>query len=217
MSEQTTNSIVEEQRKEVEEENIDISKEEKEALKNALNFDGNEEDFHPEEGDRLFVLNGAKKIIKGKKSQESNFKVKDQPKSNLSEVKEEEIPNGWTFDYKNKTGVFIVRDYPIIARIPTIGDKISIESRRSILSRGQYSTMAMTLLESQNYAVALINAISMIQVVCVLPEDFPHRDNLSEISDEKDERLLMEVYEGYLQWQLFFRKSLEAKINKNSK
>lgn len=175
-------------------------------LSKAIDF--KEEDFHPENGDYKIKLGDKFKIIKG-----SGNKKNDETDDNKTqeEVDLNNIPDGWTFDIKKKSGFFLVRDYSIEAKIPTIGDRIAIESRRSILTRGQYALMSMNSFMSEITILDFVDALSMLQIVCKLPDHFPCRENLAEITDEDDESLVMEVYTAYIKWQKFFRKNMGGK------
>jgi len=177
-------------------------------LTNAVDF--KEEDFHPENGDYKIKLGDKVKIVKGDGNKKSN-EPEDSNKVKEEEVDLNNIPEGWTFDIKKKSGFFLVRDYSIEAKIPTIGDRIAIESRRSILTRGQYALMSMNSFMSEITILDFVDALSMLQVVCRLPENFPCKENLAEITDEDDESLVMEVYSAYIKWQKFFRKNMGGK------
>ena len=48
----------------------------------------------------------------------------------IENIKEDEIPVDWTFNLDGKNCSFAFKGYTIKSRMPKIGDKIAIESRR---------------------------------------------------------------------------------------
>ena len=139
-----------------------------------------------------------------KKIEIENTEETNPVEKQIENIKEDEIPVDWTFNLDGKNCSFAFKGYTIKSRMPKIGDKIAIESRRSILSRGQYNSLAISIIDSQVNALNLLDAVTTLQVCCELPKDFPNRENLAD-ADETQEQDILDLYLNYIKWQKFFR------------
>ena len=96
-------------------------------------------------------------------------------------------------------------------RYPSITDEIQIEARKHTLTRGQYSSMAIGILLSQQKIMDLLEAVSVLTVVASFIGEKEKETYFWEgFVDDDGKDFVLKVHEEFKKWRLSFRKNVDG-------
>lgn len=111
------------------------------------------------------------------------------------------------FNSQKRETVITVKGVELKLRFPTISDEILIESKKHTLTRSQYASMSLGLLQTQVETLNLTDAIATLSTVADFVDEKKYGDvSFSELYEEEDKAFILEAYTQYLEWRNSFRK-----------
>ena len=103
----------------------------------------------------------------------------------------------------NRKEIINVDGINIEFRYPTLADEIQIESKKILITRGQYATIALTSTMIDSPVMEMVDAIATLSIVSSFPDN---PENLWEnIIDSDGKEFLEKVYKSFKEWRLSFR------------
>lgn len=101
-----------------------------------------------------------------------------------------------------KEKIVNIKDIVITYRYPTITDEISIESKKALLTRGQYTILSISLDPIQRKATELTDAIATLSICAIFENKKYYWEGFT---DEDGKDFILEVYKDFNLWRLQFR------------
>jgi hypothetical protein len=93
-------------------------------------------------------------------------------------------------------------------RYPTIADNIAIQSRLTLLTRGQYAALAASFVEEQRETAQLAYMSSVLGVLVSFTDKNMRERSWESLSDEEESVVFMtKVYDEFLKWRDSFRRA----------
>lgn len=100
---------------------------------------------------------------------------------------------------------------------PTISDGFLIEGKRNSLSRGQYPTLAMSPLQSQQVVLDNIDMMAELSICATFVDNEKKQYYWEGFIDDDGLAFIKECYDVFKEWRLSFRKESKEDSGDESK
>jgi hypothetical protein len=117
--------------------------------------------------------------------------------------------------YKEKNTVVNIQGTTVKFRYPTFADKIAIEGMKMVITRGQYGSLAIGMLQSQQDTALMAEKIASLSVLVSFPDDKEDKLSFENLDPESPEDIafINDCYTQYVAWRESFRPSTD-KVDK---
>lgn len=116
---------------------------------------------------------------------------------------------------ERKEIVKVIDGIEIKFRYPSLADEIQIESKKHLLTRGQYSSMSIGILDSQILILTLVNAIATLSVCASFIGEKEKEEYFWEgFADDDGKEFVLKVYDEFIKWRQSFRRRSEKNNEK---